>query len=53
MKYIYTIDKTPFSTCKRTIAGREAHRCIDNGKTRRHIRRHKIAVVKTEQEKEQ
>ena len=44
-KFIYTVDKTPFSTCKRVINGKEAWRNKNNGKARRHIRRHKKAVA--------
>lgn len=44
-KYVYTIDKTPYSTCKRTINGKEVHRAKNNGKTRRHIRRHRVAMA--------
>ena len=43
--YLYTVDKIPASTCKRTIKGREVHRCRNNGKARRHIRRHKVVAV--------
>lgn len=43
--YIYTTDKTPYSTCKRTVKGREAHRSKNTGKVRRYVRRHKVAVV--------
>ena len=43
--YLYTVDKIPTSTCKRTVKGREMHRCKNNGKARRHIRRHKVVAV--------
>ena len=43
--YLYTTDKTPFSTCKRTVKGREVHRCKNTGKARRHIRRHRVVMA--------
>jgi len=44
-RYLYTADKIPGSTCKRTVKGRETHRCKNNGKNRRHIKRHKVVSV--------
>ena len=44
-RYIYTADKIPGTTCKRKLKGREAYRCKNNGKNRRHIRRHKVVMA--------
>jgi hypothetical protein len=44
-KYTCTADKTPFTTCQRTVAGRAVSRNRNNAKLRRYIRRHGIAVA--------
>lgn len=46
MKYIYTRNETPFSTCKRVLDGGTASevqvfRQKDNSKVRRWLKRHK------------
>jgi len=45
MRYIYTIDETPYSTTERTVKGKPTYRQADTGKVRRYIRRHKVTVV--------
>jgi len=44
--YIYTIDRTPFSTAEREINGKPTFRQPATGKVRRFIRRHHIVEVK-------
>lgn len=53
--YLYTKDKTPFSTAKRDVfpsprdkdsRPQECWRAKSNCKVRRHVRRHGIATIK-------